>query len=232
MFINLEAINLLNTIKYILLLSLVISLTTQSKAATQLDLSYYFDSRDFNTFALFVQNKDLGQDFSVWGFSDFHGQQNNKSERFQPDRSFSEYRLSNSKLADWTGIDGLGLQVEYNHISPKSKNVWRGALTYKLPLGARLKMQLRILPIQNIDDEQVSIGYFYSINDKLNISGFADYNVRDDKKNQWVIEPQLNYKLAKDTWLIIEYRYNGFEDDNLNLEGSGWAIGLKWNAIK
>jgi hypothetical protein len=129
-------------------------------------------------------------------------------------------------------MDGLGLEVEYNYISSGSTNVWRGALTYKLPVGDRLKIQLRNLPIQNIDDEQVSISYFYSINEKLNITGFADYNVRDGKKNQWVIEPQLNYKFAKHNWFILEYRYNGFEDDNPNLDGSGWGAGLKWNARK
>lgn len=202
-----------NKIKHVLLTSLLISLATQANAATQIDLNYYFDTRDFNTFAFFIQNKALGQDFSAWGFSDFHGQQNNKSERFQADRSFSEYRLNHSKLAEWTGIDGLGLQVEYNYISPGSTHVCRGALTYEFPIGDRLKTQLRILPIQNIDDEQVSIGYFYNINEKINITGFADYNVRDGKKNQWVIEPQLNYKLAEHTWFILEYRYNGFEDD-------------------
>jgi len=212
-------------------MTLLAYLPTHSNAETKIDLSYYFDSRDFNTFAFFIQNPKLGDDFSLWGFSDFHSAQNNKNKQFQIDRTFSEYRLSHSKLSDWTGIKGLGLQIEYDYSTPSNSQVWRAGLTYQLPASKRLKAQLRLFPAQNTRDEQVSLGYFYKITDEINITGFADYNLREDKKNQWVIEPQLNYKLAKDIGLIVEYRYNGFERDNPNLDGSGWAIGIKWKVL-
>ena len=98
-------------------------------------------------------------------------------------------------------------------------------------MGDRLKSQLRLFPAQNNKDEQISLGYFYVLNEDLNISGFADYNLRDGNKNQWVVEPQLNYKLSKNIWLALEYRCNGFEEDNPNLDGSGWAMGVKWNLL-
>jgi hypothetical protein len=82
-FCAVKAINRRNIdkIKPVLLASMLIRLAAQSKAATQIDLGYYFDTRDFNTVAFFIQNKDLGRGFSAWGFSDFHDLQNNKSDR-------------------------------------------------------------------------------------------------------------------------------------------------------
>jgi len=60
------------------------------------------------------------------------------------------------------------------------------------------------------------------------VTGFADYNIGEDDPNQWVIEPQVNFKLNDRLRAVVEYRFNGYEDDNAKLDsGSGVAFGLE-----
>jgi hypothetical protein len=42
-----------------------------------------------------------------------------------------------------------------------------------------------------------------------------------------VIEPQLTYKMTNHLSLALEYRYNGYEDANPAVKGSGAALGLE-----
>ena len=199
-------------------------------ASATTSVSYYIDDRDFNSITLQLSAADLPQDFSVWGFTDFLGDQSHHDERKDFTRTFSEYRLSNSKLSKLTGIDGLGLQIEYDDATPNYNNtIWRNGLTYKHKLNGKHWLQLRAMPLQNNKDRQISLIYFASIMPRLNISGFADYNIRHGNGNQWVIEPQLNFRLLNKTWLLLEYRHNGFEQDNINLDGKGWAIGIRYD---
>ena len=55
--------------------------------------TYYLDSRDFNTAALFASTSGLPLGLSVWGFVDLHSDQKNSSDRFDASRYFLEYRL-------------------------------------------------------------------------------------------------------------------------------------------
>ena len=75
----------------------------------------------------------------------------------------------------------------------------------------------------------MSIAYFIYLTQRLNLSGFADYNIRKGNDDQWVLEPQLNFRALDNTWLLLEYRYNGFEKDKPNTDGDGWAIGVRYD---
>ena len=197
--------------------------------SAQASLSYYMDNRDFNTFAVTIASSQMPYGFSIWGFTDFHSDQNSETEREDFTRSFSEYRLSNNQLSNWTGIEGLGLQAEYNDVVPGNNNATiRGGITYKYKFLQTRWVQFRWFPLQSNKDLQASLTYGIPFTPQLSLSGFADYNIREGKENQWVIEPELNYKLSDRTWLLLEYRYNGFEEGNVNLDGKGWALGLRY----
>ncbi len=202
---------------------------------TKLSLSYYYDNRDFNTTTIQIFTNRLGNDFSIWGFTDLHAMQDNKDERYNMQRSFSEYRLSYSGLARHTNINGLGLQLEYNDFTPGDGNLLRLGLTYKQFFFKKsrskpLWLQYRFLPFESDGDGgQFSLIYFIPISHSISISGFADYNIREDQSNEWVFEPQLNILLHKNTYLALEYRYNGFEENITTLDGSGIAIGVQAN---
>jgi hypothetical protein len=42
-----------------------------------------------------------------------------------------------------------------------------------------------------------------------------------------VIEPKLTYKMTNHLSLALAYRYNGYEDANPAVKGSGAALGLE-----
>lgn len=198
--------------------------------AATANFSYYQDNRDFNTMALQVAGSDLPHDFSVWGFTDFHSDQATEHKQEDFTRSFSEYRLNNTKLSEWINIAGLGLQLEYNDSTPGNNNtVWRGGLVYKHKFGKQLWTKLRLLPLQSNDDSQISLIFGLNFNPWLSLTGFADYNIRSNKENLWVIEPQLNIRVSDNTYLLIESRYNGFEKNNATLDGTGLAVGVRYD---
>lgn len=198
-------------------------------AQTQVSTSYYWDNRNFNTAQIALSAKQLGNGFSVWGFTDLHARQQTE-DRYDLETSFSEYRLSNNRLANWTGIANLDLQLEYNDFTPGNDNsTWRGGFTYRTAWSEGTWTQLRIFPLQSRDMGQISLTYYWSISDKVKLSGFADYNFVDNGSNQWVVEPQFNFRLSKHLWALLEYRYNGFQDENINLDGSGLAAGLRFD---
>lgn len=202
-------------------------------------LAYYFDNRSYNTAQIHFSAKSLPADFSFWGFTDFHGDQDNASRRYRISRSFSEYRLSSPHLGQWSGITGLGLQLEYNRNTPVDIDLLRLGLTYKHFITAdsasspsKSWLIWRLFPYENDNDGyQASLAYYFWISEKVNVSGFADRNVNDNDDVNWIIEPQLNVRLSRHTWFLIEYRYNEFEDNNPNLDGSGIAIGISYKIL-
>jgi len=206
-----------------------INLTTQ----------YYFDNREFNTLAFVFSAKKLPFNFSLWGFTDLHGKQNSASRREKLVRSFSEYRLSHNGLGNLFNIPGLGLQAEYNFTSIPSNDVdlVRFGLTYKhtLPIpafyflgGKSGWLQWRIFPVETDGNGgQSSLIYNIPVMNRLSISGFADINYDEKGSDRWVVEPQLNLQISENFFFIVEYRLNGFEEANPNLDGQGLALGIK-----
>ena len=194
----------------------------------KLQAIYYLDDRDYNTLSVTTALNKLPGNLSFWGFTDFHGNQTSPRERSRLTRSFSEYRLTYN-LKDLTGIEGLGLQTEFNYFSRSDNKFARFGLVYKhkipfLPQGSWL--QWRFFPEQTDDNEQFSLIYRLAITEKLSISGFADFNFNNGARDRWVVEPQLNYQFNKYLSFHVEYRHNGFEDANKALRGNGIAIGL------
>lgn len=188
---------------------------------------YLFDQRGFNSITLQLASNRLPAGLSLWGFTDFLADQEDPDSRTDIDRSFSEYRLSYNKL----GIKGLGLQAEYNYSRPSRSELGRLGLTYKkvYKLANRYTVfnQLRLFPLETDGDGgQVSLIYSVKFSDKWLLSGFADYNVRENLSNEWVIEPMLRYYFHKKVAVALEYRFNGFEDANPALDGDGIAIGI------
>ena len=141
-----------------------------------LNTIYYFDDRDFNTLSVNTAAYKLPYNLSFWGFTDFHGNQNPPRNRAKFTNSFSEYRLTYS-LKDLTGIDGLGLQTEYNYASLNDSHTLRVGPVYKhsipfLPDGSWLMW--RFFPVETSDNMQVSWSWKFVITDKWSITGFAD----------------------------------------------------------
>ncbi len=199
-------------------------------AAPKVSVSYYMDNRDYNNVTLAVSKMGMPHGFSIWGFTDFLSDQNDEDNREDFSRTFSEYRFSNDKISEWTGIKGLGLQVEYNDFIPGNKNTtWRGGITYQQKFDNKHWGQVRWHPLQSNQDTQVSAAYFIHLTQRLNLTGFVDYNIRKGNEDQWVLEPQLNFRALENTWLLLEYRYNGFEKDKPNTDGDGWAIGVRYD---
>ena len=74
---------------------------------------------------------------------------------------------------------------------------------------------------------QISTSYFVPFISELSLGGFADINFIENRKDLWVIEPQLTYKMTNDLSLALAYRYNGYEDANPAVKGSGVALGVE-----
>ncbi len=194
-------------------------------------MSYYWDNRDFTTLNLLTSTTGLPYDFSIWGFIDLHGAHESSSTDLS--RYFIEYRLNRKIDPDWVGgVDGLGFQAEFNDSEFLSNNLFRFGLTYRhsLPeiLGRKGWLQWRGFPYETDGSgQQASLIYFLPLHERAWISGFADINFRESQKDVWVIEPQLTYKLDDRFSLLMEYRFNGYEDLNPTVQGEGVALGME-----
>jgi hypothetical protein len=200
----------------------------KKKYGLHLSTIYYFDDRDFNTLSVYTAAYKLPNNFSFWGFTDFHGNQNPPRDRSKFTRSFSEYRLL-YHLKDLTGIDGLYLETEYNYSSLSDDHILRVGPSYKhsvpfLEEGSFISW--RFLPIDTSDNMQLGWAWNFILTRKWSITGFADYNMDAGSPDRWIVEPQLNYKLSERISIHLEYRHNGYEDANENLRGNGVAIGV------
>ena len=202
-----------------------------SSHKTSAIMAYYWDNREFTTLNLLTSTTGLPYDFSIWGFIDLHG--SHKSSSTDLSRYFIEYRLNRKIDRDWVGgLDGLGFQTEFNDSESLSNNLLRFGLTYRhsLPefLGQKGWLQWRGFPYETDGSgQQASLIYFLPLHERVWISGFADINFRESQKDVWVIEPQLTYKFTDRFSLLVEYRYNGFEDMNPSVQGEGVALGME-----
>ena len=118
-----------------LILGLLIFATiadASKKKPAKVDLSYYLDSRDYNTLTLQTSLPDLPWGFNIWGFVDMHSEQKNADQRFDLTRYFIEYRLKRSLFPNATSAwKGLGFEVEYNDANGIDNTVVRTGVTYK-----------------------------------------------------------------------------------------------------
>jgi len=198
---------------------------------TSASLSYYWDNREFNTLNLLTSTTTLPYDFGIWGFIDLHGAHDSGSTDLS--RYFIEYRLSRKIDLDWLGdVKGLGFQSEFNDANGGGNNLVRFGLTYRHDLpelfDRRGWLQWRGFPVETDGSgQQASLIYFLPFHERAWVSGFADINFRESQSDVWVIEPQLTIKLDDRFSLLVEYRYNGFEDLVQTIDGEGVAFGLE-----
>ena len=163
-----QSVQTRNTVKIQHLTFIMLCLIKVPDVSAQASLSYYLDNRDFNTFQVAIASSEMPYGFSIWGFTDFHSDQNSETEREDFTRTFSEYRLSNNKLSNWTGIEGLGLQAEYNDVVPGNNNgTIRGGFTYKYKFYKTRWLQLRWFPLQSNKDSQASLTFGIAFNQAL-----------------------------------------------------------------
>jgi hypothetical protein len=196
---------------------------------SELFISYYLDSREYNTINIQTSTSKLPLDIFFWGFVDIHSDQNKNKDRFDLTRYFIEYRLSRHV---GFGIDGLSWEMEYNDSNGSDNSVARFGMTYRhtLPfLGGRKSwLQWRVHPYETDGSgAQVSVIYRFWLVKGVYISGFADYNLDEDVPDRWVAEPQLNFVLNKTFDLVVEGRINEFEEASSSLDGYGIALGVK-----
>ena len=206
---------------------------TETPIELKVGLTYYFDTREYNTLNILTSVSDLPADLKIWGFIDIHGDQNSGDRRFQLTRYFLEYRLSRSIFPKGDSvIKGLGFEAEYNDFDGPDNDVLRLGLTYKhsIPflINSKSWLQWRYHPYETDNTgSQVSVIYSLFLTERIYISGFADLNLEDNKEDRWVVEPQINFIVNESLDVVIEARYNEFEKSNPALDGFGIASGLK-----
>ncbi len=224
------------TLALSLLLSLLICSTIaegNDRKPAKVYLTYYFDSRDYNTLNIQTSLPDLPWGFNIWGFVDFHSEQKNADQRFELTRYFIEYRLKRPLFPNANGAwKGLGFELEYNDLNGTDNTVVRPGFTYKHPVpsihGDKSWFEWRYHPYETDGSgSQISVIYLLHLTDRIYISGFADLNLEEDSDDRWVIEPQINFKINETFDLVLETRYNEIEDANTSLDGFGVAGGLK-----
>jgi len=198
---------------------------------------YLLDDRDFNSLAIYVSTLKFPLGISVWGFTEVNATQNDPVHRFDLTRTFSEYRFSHKGVGDMLNIKGLVAQVEYNDITPQAGQLLRFGVAYrhnlKIPQfgsigGLNGWLQWRAHPYQTSGDGgQASLIYFLPFHNKVFISGWLDLNYSESSGPKWVFGPFLNLKMSKQSWVVLRYNHNGIEEANPNLDGTGWALGVR-----
>lgn len=201
--------------------------------SSALVISYYFDSRQYNTMNIQTSKDDLPLGIHFWGFTDIHSDQNKASDRFDFTRYFMEYRLGGSiGEKELPSLQGVGWEVEFNDFNGPDNHVVRFGLTYRHGVSWLLDekswIQWRIHPYQTDEKAtQASLIFRFNLSERIFISGFADINLVRNGTNRWVAEPQLNYVINDTLDLIIEGRINQFEGAVAGMSGSGVATGIK-----
>ena len=226
--------NLSLTLSLILSLFIFVTIAEASKKkSATVNLTYYFDSRDYNTLNVQTSLPDLPWGFNIWGFVDIHSEQKNAEQRFDLNRNFIEYRLRRPLFPDAkSALKGLGFELEYNDLNGTDNTVVRPGITFKhlVPSlhGDKSWLEWRYHPYETDGSgSQISVIYLLHLTERIFISGFADLNFEEDMDDRWLLEPQINFKINKTFDLVLETRYNEFEDANNALDGFGIAGGIK-----
>ncbi len=192
-------------------------------------LTYYLDTRSYNTLNILVTPRALPGGMNLWGFVDLHGNQNDGNERFDLSRYFIEFRLRKPIVADWL-FDGLGVEIEYNDFNGQGNDLLRPGVTFKHAVvrSGKSWVQWRVHPIETDGSGwQASVIHSFILGERVGLAGFTDLNVRENAPNRWVTESQLSIRVNDAFDLVIEARYNEFEDTNPILDGWGVGVGLK-----
>ncbi len=198
-------------------------------------LTQYFDSRRYETLTVSSQVDNLPFGLRLWGFTDFHSNQNHPNGRFHFDRYFMEYRaLLPLQSGSLSNSDSFGGIAEYNDFNGPGNNLVRFGAYYQhaLPLAGprKVSLQWRVFPFETDGRGwQTSVSYSVPLVDRVSITGFADLNFVGQGAHRWLVEPQLNVRLKGSLFAVLEFRYNGFEQAAAGLRGTGVALGLRFS---
>jgi len=202
------------------------------KAKTNYNMTYYHDSRGFKTLEFLTFTNDIPGGFNLFGFTNFHGTQKSSAFDFDLTTHFIEYRLRRPVPKEhFFGISGISGEIEYNDFTGADNNVLRIGVTYKmtLPFLKGSFLQLRALPYET-DGSGSFAGLVFGLRfgEKAFLSGFYDLHINKDTPNRIVSEAEVGYQIFHQFRLVMEARYNGFEDANPLLDGTGVAFGVKF----
>ena len=210
---------------------------TKSNPAPSVIAQYVFDERDFNSLAVYVSTARFPFGFTVWGFTELNGAQEDSANRFDLTRAFSEYRFSHAGLGNLLNISGLIAQIEYTDIGPQAGELLRFGIAYRHKLnipsagglgGLTGWLQWRVHPVEtDRDGGQASLIYFIPLHKNAHINGWLDINYSKEGSPKWVFGPFLNLKITDRSWFVLRYRFNGFEEASPDLDGTGFAIGIR-----
>lgn len=85
-------------------------------------------------------------------------------------------------------------------------------------------LQWRILPWRSDGKGwQLSLTHFLVLSERFKLIGFADDHIMNDRPNEWVWESELSFMLTNTFDLIVEGRYNGFQESIPGSDGVGVA---------
>lgn len=188
---------------------------------------YDFDSRGFDV-VHFMGGKDLGNDFSVWGFVDFEGDPV-AGRHGELNRFFLEVDLK-KKLFD-TG----GLIAEVNDLQGVGNSIGRLGVYWQpelpqwfaddSPLHGPSMFGIKYFPLETDGDGgQFSFNYnktFANVLDgRFSVGGFFDLNYSaagSGLYNTIVSEHQVRVRVTDHCHLITEFRWNEFLRDDFGI---------------
>ena len=201
----------------VILTVFVLSSLMGMPAVAETSVAYYADSRSFNS-ATVQASSGLPLGFSAWGFVDLHG---NKNSRTDASRMFVESRLIRTV---WRNIS---LHAEYNDAHGIGNSMLRYGIAFnpRFAFHARPSWLLvRFSPYETDGSgQQVTIAWSVLLLTRVALGGFSDWNIQSHGRNKWVIEPEIAFGLNERITLVIEPRYNGFQET----ERFGMAFGSK-----
>jgi hypothetical protein len=202
-----------------------------------LDFNYYWDTREFNVLTINSGAK-LPHDFEFFQLLNLFGEFGNASDRENWTGFFTELNLRRPiakesdllKHLDWTvqWADGsgprevlrLGVRWRFQDTPGPIGEFFRDVLKLKYSIDFHvIEDDGSGWQIEHVFQREFFGGLIYA-------AGFADHNINGfDDSSDWVVEPQVGLKLAKNFYAIAEYRYSSFAPNEFK---SGWGFGLQY----
>lgn len=124
------------------------------------------------------------------------------------------------------------MEFEINDSNLVKDGVARLGVGYQHPVPFLYKgkscLQWRILSWRSDGKGwQLSLTHFLVLSELVKFIGFADYNIMNDRPDEWVAESELSFTPTDTFDLIVEGWYNGFQEAIPGLDGVGVAGGIR-----
>jgi opacity protein-like surface antigen len=215
----------------------VVFMATLAMADELRVIGYYDTIRDQETITLNGW-ANLPHNFGFWGFVDFtsnRGDQTGVTNQADLSGFYTEFNLHYKFMLDDNAKKQLRLMAEINDGS-LSDAVFRPGLQYFQATNWG-NFSFKVLPYKvdlvkqdPVPDPTGQVSLAWRINllkNKVYFEGFADLNwLYQNQRNYYpfIVEPQLGYNLTKHSAVVVEYRYNNFQQK----DDHGLGIGAEW----